>query len=84
MNTNDNDDDNDDDMEDDMEDVENLNEAELSLLIDSLIDLYCSKFGMDGMDDLLDLEPEKPDFSIENLSTAKDILKNYRLNKDKK
>ena len=42
MNTNDNDDDNDDDMEDDMEDVENLNEAELSLLIDSLIDLYCS------------------------------------------
>jgi hypothetical protein len=83
MNTND-DDDIEDDMEDDMEDVENLNEPELSLLIDSLIDLYCSKFGVNGMDDLLELEPDKPDFSIENLSTAKDILKNYRLNKDKK
>lgn len=52
-----------------------LDEQMLGALIDSLVDFYTSKFGLDMSID----EPEKPVYDAENLDIAKDYLKKYRL-----
>jgi hypothetical protein len=57
--------------------VDKLDEEVLGTLIDSLVDLYTLKFGLK-----IDLdEPEKPEYDAEDLSIAKDYLKQYRLQK---
>jgi hypothetical protein len=52
-----------------------LDEQMLGALIDSLVDFYTSKFGLDMSID----EPEKPVYDAENLDIAKDYLKKFRL-----
>lgn len=56
--------------------VEHLNEETLGMLIDGLVDLYTSKFGLDMSID----EPDKPVYDAENLDVAKDYLKKFRIN----
>lgn len=53
-----------------------LDEKMLGTLIDSLVDYYTSKFGLDMAIE----EPEKPEYDAENLDVAKDYLKKFRLN----
>ena len=53
-----------------------LDEKMLGTLIDSLVDYYTSKFGLDMSID----EPEKPQYDAENLDVAKDYLKKFRIN----
>jgi hypothetical protein len=59
-----------------------LDEQMLGALIDSLVDYYASKFGLDMT--LCHFttpdEPEKPVYDAENLDVAKDYLKKFRLN----
>jgi hypothetical protein len=46
------------------------------MLIDSLVEFYIDKYGIDS---LADSEPEKPDFQVENLNIANDYLKKFKL-----
>ena len=52
-----------------------LNEQVLGLLIDSLVEMYEEKYGLDISLD----EPEKPVYDAENVDFAKDYLKKFRL-----
>ena len=52
-----------------------LNEQVLGLLIDSLVEMYEIKYGLDISLD----EPEKPVYDAENVDFAKDYLKKFRL-----
>jgi len=52
-----------------------LNEQVLGLLIDSLVEMYEVKYGIDISLD----EPEKPVYDAENVDFAKDYLKKFRL-----
>jgi hypothetical protein len=52
-----------------------LNEQVLGLLIDSLVEMYEVKYGLDISLD----EPEKPVYDAENVDFAKDYLKKFRL-----
>jgi hypothetical protein len=52
-----------------------LNEQVLGLLIDSLVEMYEEKYGIDISLD----EPEKPVYDAENVDFAKDYLKKFRL-----
>ena len=56
-------------------DIEMLDEQMLGMLIDSLVEVYQSKFGLDISLD----EPEKPVYDAENVDFAKDYLKKFRL-----
>jgi hypothetical protein len=53
-----------------------LDEKMLGMLIDSLVEFYIDKYGIDS---LADSEPEKPDFQVENLNIANDYLKKFKL-----
>jgi hypothetical protein len=53
-----------------------LDEKMLGTLIDSLVDYYSSKFGLD----IAIEEPDKPEYDIEKLDVAKDYLKKFRIN----
>lgn len=53
-----------------------LDEKMLGTLIDSLVDYYTSKFGLDMAIE----EPEKPEYDAENLDVAKNYLKKFRIN----
>lgn len=55
--------------------IDCLDEKMLGTLIDSLVDYYASKFGLDIPLD----EPDKPEYDAENLDVAKDYLKKFRL-----
>lgn len=55
--------------------VNDLDEEMLGMLIDSLVELYQNKYGLDI---LLD-EPDKPMYDAENLDVVKDYLKKFRL-----
>jgi len=55
--------------------LEKLNEEMLGLLIDSLVEMYEEKYGIDISLD----EPEKPVYDAENVDFAKDYLKKFRL-----
>jgi hypothetical protein len=55
--------------------IEMLDEQMLGMLIDSLVEVYQSKFGLDISLD----EPEKPVYDAENVDFAKDYLKKFRL-----
>lgn len=55
--------------------IEMLDEQMLGMLIDSLVEVYQSKFGLDISLD----EPEKPVYDVENVDFAKDYLKKFRL-----
>jgi hypothetical protein len=55
--------------------INDLDEEMLGMLIDSLVELYQNKYGLDI---LLD-EPDKPEYDAENLDVAKDYLKKFRL-----
>ena len=57
--------------------VDTLSEEVLGTLIDNLVDLYTSKFGLG----ITLEEPERPRYDEEDLSVAKDYLKKYRLPK---
>ena len=61
--------------------IEMLDEQMLGMLIDSLVDLYASKFGLDMTlcHFMTPDEPEKPVYDAENLDVAKDYLKKFRL-----
>jgi hypothetical protein len=54
--------------------VDTLDEETLGMLIDGLVDLYTSRFGL-GINIE---EPERPRYDAEDLSIAKDYLKKYR------
>ena len=60
------------------EGIDSLNEETLGMLIDSLVGLYQTKYGISLGDIELD-EPEVPDYNTENLDIAKNYLKKYRL-----
>lgn len=55
--------------------LEKLNEEMLGMLIDSLVEMYEVKYGLDISLD----EPEKPVYDAENVDFAKDYLKKFRL-----
>lgn len=55
--------------------IEMLDEQMLGMLIDSLVDIYQVKYGLDISLD----EPEKPVYDAENLDSVKDYLKKFRL-----
>jgi len=57
--------------------VDTLSEEVLGTLIDNLVDLYTAKFGLG----ITLEEPERPQYDAEDLSIAKDYLKQYRLQK---
>jgi len=57
--------------------LEKLNEEMLGLLIDSLVEMYEEKYGIDISLD----EPEKPVNDSENVDFAKDYFKKFRLQK---
>ena len=52
-----------------------LDEKMLGTLIDSLVDYYSSKFGLDMAIE----EPDKPEYDAEKLDVAKNYLKKFRL-----
>lgn len=52
-----------------------LDEQILGMLIDSLVELYQEKYGLDISID----EPDKPEYDAENLDIAKNYLKKFRL-----
>ena len=58
--------------------LENLDEETLGMLIDSLVELYQTKYGISLGKIELD-EPEVPDYNTENLDVAKNYLKKFRL-----
>lgn len=55
--------------------IEMLDEQMLGMLIDSLVEVYQEKYGLDISLD----EPEKPVYDAENVDFAKDYLKKFRL-----
>ena len=55
--------------------IEMLDEQMLGMLIDSLVEIYQEKYGLDISLD----EPEKPVYDAENVDFAKDYLKKFRL-----
>jgi len=55
--------------------VDELDEQMLGMLIDTLVEFYQNKFGLDITLD----EPEKPVYDAENVDFAKDYLKKFRL-----
>jgi hypothetical protein len=55
--------------------IEGLNEEMLGMLIDSLVEMYEEKYGIDISLD----EPEKPVYDAENIDFVKDYLKKFRL-----
>ena len=55
--------------------VDNLTEEVLGTLIDTLVELYTVKFGLN-----IDIdEPEVPEYDAEDIDFAKNYLKKYRL-----
>lgn len=55
--------------------IEMLDEQMLGMLIDSLVEVYQEKYGLDISLD----EPEKPVYDAENIDFVKDYLKKFRL-----
>ena len=55
--------------------INDLDEEMLGMLIDSLVELYQNKYGLDISLD----EPEKPLYDAENLDDVKGYLKKFRL-----
>ena len=55
--------------------IEMLDEQMLGMLIDSLVEVYQEKYGLDISLD----EPEKPVYDTENIDFVKDYLKKFRL-----
>jgi len=55
--------------------IELLDEQMLGMLIDSLVEVYQNKYGLDISLD----EPEKPVYDAENVDVAKNYLKKFRL-----
>jgi len=66
---------NDKDIRINLQGFQELNEQVLGLLIDSLVEMYEVKYGIDISLD----EPEKPVYDAENVDFAKDYLKKFRL-----
>ena len=63
------------------EGFENLDEKTLGMLIDSLVGLYQTKYGIELH--IEDDEPELPEYEFENTDLAKHYLQKYRLNDSK-
>ena len=58
--------------------LDKMDEKILGLLIDSLVDYYTQKFGLDN---LSDVPPTKPTYDYEDTTLAKEYLKKFKLNK---
>jgi hypothetical protein len=55
-----------------------MDERMLAALIDSLVEHYTNKFGLEDLSDIPQV-PSKPQYDCEDLSIAKEYLKKYRL-----
>lgn len=56
--------------------IDCLDEKMLGTLIDSLVDFYIEKYGIDSLGGV---EPDKPEYDAENLDVANSYLKKFRL-----
>jgi hypothetical protein len=61
-----------------LEGIDKMDAKILGLLIDSLVDYYTEKFGLEN---LSDVEPAKPSYDYEDTTLAKEYLQKFRLNK---
>ena len=61
-----------------LEGLDLLDEKMLGAVIDSLVDFYVDKFGLDMY--MSNEEPDKPEYDAEKLDVAKDYLKKFRIN----
>jgi len=54
-----------------------LDQEQFGMLIDAMIGQYASLYGIEDND--IDIEPEIPDYSVENTSLAQSYLKKFQL-----